>query len=77
MIYCVVPESMAEELYPRLAKYYAEDPNVEVIIDRRRGPDRRDRAGRPPAQPESIRDRRRRRARGSFPPTVVDPATEA
>lgn len=71
MIYCVVPESMAEELYPRLAEYYAGDPNVEVIIDRRSGPDRRDRSGRPPAPPEAIRDRRRQRARGTFPPTSV------
>ncbi|MBA3369983.1 MAG: hypothetical protein H0T96_00795 [Thermoleophilaceae bacterium] len=71
MIYCVVPESMAEELYPRLAEYYAEDPNVEVIIDRRSGPDRRDRTVRPPAPPEATRDRRRQRARGSFPATPV------
>lgn len=71
MIYCVVPESMAEELYPRLAEYYADDPNVEVIIDRRSGPDRRDRAARPPARPQATRDRRRQRARGSFPSTAV------
>jgi hypothetical protein len=46
MIYCVVPEEMADELYPRLSAYYADDPNVTVIIDRRRserrgGEDRR------------------------------------
>ena len=62
---------MADELFPRLSEYYSADPNVEVIIDRRGGPDRRDRAQRPPAKPESVRDRRRRRAGGSFPATPV------
>ena len=37
MIYCVVPEELAPELYDKLADYYADDPNVEVIIDRREG----------------------------------------
>ena len=36
MIYCVVPEELAPELYDRLAAYYADDGNVQVIIDRRR-----------------------------------------
>ena len=36
MIYCVVPEELAPELYDRLATYYADDPNVKVIIDRRK-----------------------------------------
>src|SRR5204862_7400424 len=40
MIYCVVPAELADELYPKLAKYYEEDPNVKVIIDRRKS-DRR------------------------------------
>ena len=47
MIYCVVPEELAPELYDKLADYYADDPNVEVIIDRRKG-ERRD-AGPTPA----------------------------
>jgi hypothetical protein len=34
VIYCVVPEPLADELYEKLAKYYEEDPNVEVIVDR-------------------------------------------
>ena len=42
MIYCVVPEELAPELYDRLAAYYADDGNVQVIIDRRRG-ERRER----------------------------------
>jgi hypothetical protein len=61
MIYCVVPQALADELYGRLADYYKDDPNVEVIIDRRR---QGGAPGDPPAQP----DRRRQRAKGSFPP---------
>ena len=36
MIYCVVPEPLADELYGRLAGYYEDDPNVTVIVDRRK-----------------------------------------
>ena len=35
MIYCVVPEALADELYDKLVDYYKDDPNVEVIIERR------------------------------------------
>ena len=35
MIYCVVPQALADELYDKLADYYRDDPHVEVIIDRR------------------------------------------
>lgn len=35
MIYCVVPAALADELYDKLAAYYADDPNVTVIVDRR------------------------------------------
>jgi hypothetical protein len=37
VIYCVVPEELAPELYDKLTDYYAEDPNVTVIVDRRKG----------------------------------------
>ena len=71
MIYCVVPQALADELYDKLAAYYREDPNVKVIIDRREGNDRR--YGKPPSgeHKREIRDRRLRRASGSFPP--IDP----
>ena len=29
-------EEMADELYDKLASYYEEDPNVTVIVDRRK-----------------------------------------
>ena len=35
MIYCVVPQALADELFDKLAEYYKDDPNVEVIVDRR------------------------------------------
>ena len=75
MIYCVVPEELAPELYDRLAKYYEDDPNVEVIIDRRKA-ERRLRgrtgreageAGRAALQGRQVRDRRRARIAGDFP----------
>ena len=48
MIYCVIPEELEAELYDRLVEHYKDNPNVEVIVDRRSGPDRR-RDGNAPA----------------------------
>ena len=70
MIYCVVPPELAEELYDRLVAYYRDNPNVEVIVDRRSGPDRRQGKGADPGQRQT-RDRRRPRVMGTFP--SVDP----
>ena len=67
MIYCVVPEELAPDLYDKLADYYADDPNVEVIIDRRRG-ERRGRDGDAHSDQRTLRDRRRRGVPGEFPP---------
>lgn len=58
MIYCVVPAALAEELYDRLLAYYADDPNVTVIVDRRRG-DRRSQ-GDGGGGKRQLRDRRQR-----------------
>ena len=65
MIYCVVPQELAPELYDKLAGYYAGDPNVEVIIDRRQG-ERRNEAD--AGGQRQVRDRRRARVPGEFPP---------
>jgi hypothetical protein len=66
MIYCVIPQELAGELYDKLVEYYKDNPNVEVIIDRRTGPDRRkSRAG---GGKRELRDRRRPRAPGTFLP---------
>jgi hypothetical protein len=68
MIYCVVPEELAPELYDKLAEYYADDPNVEVIVDRRRA-ERRARDGDASGEHQRVlRDRRRRGVPGEFPP---------
>jgi hypothetical protein len=68
MVYCVVPRELEPELYDRLSAYYADDPEVEVIVDRRVG-DRRSRRPRSEvvAQQREVRDRRRRRAVGEVP----------
>ena len=69
MIYCVVPEELAPELYDKLADYYKDDPNVKVIIDRRKS-ERRARAAAEgdEEQQRETRDRRRPRVPGEFPP---------
>jgi hypothetical protein len=64
MIYCVVPQELAPELYEKLAAYYADDPNVEVIIDRRKSERRTE--GEHGGQ-RQVRDRRRARVPGEFP----------
>lgn len=68
MIYCVIPEAMSDELYDKLANYYADDPNVKVIIDRRKGERRTGETAEQAAeQQRTIRDRRRRGIPGEFP----------
>jgi hypothetical protein len=85
MIYCVVPEALADELYEKLVDYYKDDPNVKVIIDRRSKDRRKERDRRGERRDDAavdddddklprrtIRDRRNRRAPGSFPPLRGD-----
>jgi hypothetical protein len=67
MIYCVIPRELTEELYDKMVDYYKDNPNVEVIVDRRDGPDRR--AGKEPGGQRVVRDRRRARIAGTFPDT--------
>jgi ribosomal protein L15E len=68
MIYCVIPQALADELYEKLSKHYESDPNVTVIVDRRES-ERRARGSKSSGdQPRTIRDRRRPRVTGSFPP---------
>ena len=66
MIYCVVPEPLAGELYDQLNDYYSDDPNVTVIVDRRKK-ERREPGSTGGGQRE-VRDRRRARIPGEFPP---------
>src|SRR3954452_24760297 len=69
MIYCVVPEELAEELYDRLVAYYEDDPNVTVIVDRRKASRRS--PGSTGGGLRERRDRRRSRVRGEFQPIDV------
>jgi len=68
MVYCVVPRELETELLDRLTAYYADDPDVTVIVERRDGERRARRPrGEPVPQQRELRDRRRRRAVGEFP----------
>jgi hypothetical protein len=66
VIYCVVPEPLAGELYEKLVNYYDDDPNVEVIVDRRKSSRREQ--GTTGGGKREVRDRRRSRVAGDFPP---------
>lgn len=66
MIYSVVPAELPE-LYEQLAAYYKDDPNVKVIVDRRKSERRGGEEG-DDAQQRTVRDRRRPRVPGEFPP---------
>jgi hypothetical protein len=68
MIYCVIPEPLADELYEKLTAYYADDPNVTVIIDRRRSSRRAQGADDEADRDQRVvRDRRRARVPGELP----------
>jgi hypothetical protein len=68
VIYCVVPEPLAGELFEKLTDYYAGDPNVTVIVDRRKS-SRRETGGTGGAGGglREVRDRRRARVPGELP----------
>jgi hypothetical protein len=69
VIYCVIPEPLADELFDKLTNYYAPDPNVTVIVDRRQS-SRRDRSA--GGGKREVRDRRRARVAGEFPELATE-----
>ncbi|MFL5966096.1 MAG: hypothetical protein ACJ747_06040 [Gaiellaceae bacterium] len=72
MIYCVIPPELADDLYDKMVDYYKDNPNVTVIIDRRKSERRK---GKPPEEIKNrreVRDRRRARIPGTFPETPED-----
>ena len=69
MIYCVVPKTQVAELYDRLVAHYDDDPNVTVIVDRRKS-ERRE-PGSTGGGLREVRDRRRPRVAGEFPPITA------
>jgi hypothetical protein len=70
VIYCVVPEPLAGDLLDKLTDYYADDPNVTVIVDRRK----RSRRGHGASGggKRELRDRRRHRVTGELPELATD-----
>jgi len=74
MIYCVIPNELADELYDRLVEHYRNNTNVQVIIDRRSGNrrDGEDDVSAEIAERRLTRDRRRARP-GTFP-ALHDPS---
>ena len=64
MIYCVIPRELEAELFTKMTEYYEDNPNVTVILERRKGPDRR--KGRESGGKRELRDRRRPRIPGTF-----------
>jgi hypothetical protein len=71
VIYCVVPEVLADDLLDKLTDYYADDPNVTVIVDRRRSSRREAGSGSGGGKRE-VRDRRRPRVTGELPELASD-----
>lgn len=70
MIYCVVPEALADDLLDQLTDYYAGDPHVTVIVDRRKSSRRE--PGSSGGGKRSLRDRRRPRVVGEIPQLASD-----
>jgi hypothetical protein len=70
VIYCVVPEALADDLLERLTDYYASDPNVTVIVDRRRSSRRE--SGSSGGGKRELRDRRRARIPGELPQLATE-----
>jgi hypothetical protein len=70
VIYCVVPAELAGELFDKLSHYYSRDPNVTVIIDRRKSSRRE--AGSSGGGKRALRDRRRPRVPGELPALAND-----
>ena len=73
MVYCVVPEALYDQLYDKLVAFYSDDPNVTVIVDRRKS-ERRSPGDAPGGEQRETRDRRRRRVPGEIPAVESDPA---
>jgi hypothetical protein len=71
MIYCVIPRELEAELYEKMVGYYAENPDVTVIVDRRTGRDRRRGKRASGVEKRLVRERRRARIPGTFPATEL------
>jgi hypothetical protein len=70
VIYCVVPEELSDQLFDKLTSYYSDDPNVTVIVDRRKSARREGNSS--GGGMREIRDRRRARIPGELPELATD-----
>lgn len=70
MIYCVVREELSDQLLDKLTSYYSDDPNVTVIVDRRKSARRE--GSSPAGGMREVRDRRRARIPGELPELATD-----
>ena len=70
VIYCVVPQPLADDLLDKLTDYYADDPHVTVIVDRRKASRRE--TGSSGGGLREVRDRRRPRVTGELPGLASD-----
>jgi hypothetical protein len=70
VIYCVVPEELSDQLLDKLTSYYSDDPNVTVIVDRRKSARRE--GSSPGGGMREVRDRRRARIPGELPELATD-----
>ena len=61
---------MADQLLDKLTDYYSDDPNVTVIVDRRKASRRE--LGSAAGGNLDLRDRRRHRVPGELPPLAAD-----
>jgi hypothetical protein len=72
MITVVVPRELEAELFEGLVEHHRDNPHVQVIVDRRTGPDRRRDSSY--GGQRILRDRRRARVPGSFLPLYTPDA---
>src|SRR5215213_821187 len=72
LIYCVVPAALADELYDKLTAYYADDSNVTVIVDRRKGERRTRGDSGGGGGKRELRDRRQRSYVDRQPQPIAD-----
>jgi hypothetical protein len=63
-----VPRELGSEGFERLREYYADDPEVTVMFDRRSSARRQGRAAVAERDLRVLRDRRRRRITGDIAP---------
>jgi hypothetical protein len=66
VIYSVVPPELGEEVYQRLVERYRDNPNITVIVERRKSERRRGKTDATEAQQRELRDRRRRKLPGGY-----------